>query len=174
MKWVTWMGPTPTRSQRRGLQMPLWQKIGSQIKKTETTCFDPSIVLSEQGLDCIANSTDKIEAEQHCRSCSYKIQRGAENQSRHDIHQVHPEQKKLYPSTPSSRIGHHSWQGSSKKGDGSILYSILLAAKNGRRAKQLSFNYQPRSDVVQSKLSQHATWPWDKICQKNVAKTIEA
>ena len=73
------------------------------------------IILHLSYLRLHANSTDKIEIEQHCTLLlsKYKIQSEAQNQSGLDIHQVHPEQKK---STPSSRIGHHSWLGRSKKG----------------------------------------------------------
>ena len=33
MKRAIWMSPTPTPSQRQRLQTPLWQKLGSHIKK---------------------------------------------------------------------------------------------------------------------------------------------
>ena len=56
-----------------------------------------SIILIPSYLGMHGNSTDKIEIEEHCTLLlKYKIQSKAQNQSRLDIHQVHPEQKKNY------------------------------------------------------------------------------
>ena len=57
--------------------------------------FSP-IILIPSYLGMHGNSTYKIEIEEHCTLLlKYKIQSKAQNQSRLDIHQVHPEQKKI-------------------------------------------------------------------------------
>ena len=84
--------------------------------------------------------------------CSYKIHSEAQNQSRHDIHQIHPKPK----------------QAESEKNYIHQLYQAESATIAGKRRAQKTVAKQfcsitERSDVVHTRVSQHAGRPQDMI-----------
>ena len=131
--------------------------------------FLSPIILLLSYLRLHANSTDKIEIEQHCTLLlsKYKIQSEAQNQSGLDIHQVHPEQKK---STPSSRIGHHSWLGRRKKWSQNSRVQLPPVLRCGPDQGVATCSSTSRHHL--SKVLHHWRQPWLRLESEFLASYI--